>query len=67
MKIQNSTKMNEVEKLILISGKTAKELAPILGVSETKISKYKTGFYKVTVEKLKEWCKILEIDIKRLF
>ena len=67
MKIQNSTNMNEVEKLILISGKTAKELAPILETSETKISKYKTGFSKITVEKLKEWCKILEIDIKRLF
>ena len=67
IKIQNSTKMNEIEKLILISGKTAKELAPILGVSETKISKYKTGFSKISVEKLKEWCEILEIDIKRLF
>ena len=59
--------MNEIEKLIIISVKTAKELAPILETSETKISKYKTGFSKISVEKLKQWCEILEIDIKKLF
>ncbi|MCU7570494.1 helix-turn-helix domain-containing protein [Riemerella anatipestifer] len=59
--------MNEVEKLILISGKTAKELAPTLNTSETQISRYRSGKFKITVELLKEWCRILNIDIKKLF
>ena len=67
MKIQNSIKMNEIEKLILISKKTAKELAPILKTTEARISEYKTGKRVISLRKLKEWCKILEIDIKRLF
>lgn len=59
--------MNEVEKLIRISKKTAKELAIILGTSETTISRYKTGKTKMPLEKLKEWCDELSIDIKDLF
>ncbi|MBT0534078.1 helix-turn-helix transcriptional regulator [Riemerella anatipestifer] len=59
--------MNEVEKLILISRKTAKELAPILNTSETQISRYKKGKTEITVALLKEWCRILNIDIKKLF
>ncbi|WP_017686166.1 helix-turn-helix domain-containing protein [Riemerella anatipestifer] len=59
--------MNEVEKLILISRKTAKELAVILKTKESTISRYKTNQNKITVERLKEWCRILNIDIKKLF
>lgn len=59
--------MNEVEKLILISKKTAKELAPILKTKEARISEYKTGKVSITVIKLKKWCEILKIDIKELF
>ena len=59
--------MTEVEKLILISKKTAKELAPILGTTSGRISEYKTGKTAITVNKLKSWCDILQIDIKKLF
>ncbi len=59
--------MTEVEKLILISKKTAKELSPILGTTEARISEYKTGKTAITVNRLKSWCKILHIDIKKLF
>ncbi|QIY82552.1 XRE family transcriptional regulator [Chryseobacterium sp. NEB161] len=59
--------MNEVEKLILFSKKTAKELAPILKTKEARISEYKRGKVSITVIKLKEWCEILKIDIKELF
>jgi|GEM_PF-2412664 len=59
--------MNEVEKLILISKKSGTELASILKTSENTISRYKTGKVKITVERLKEWCDILGIDIKKLF
>ena len=59
--------MNEIEKLILISKKTAKELAPILNTTEARISEYKTGKRIISLRKLKEWCEILNIDIKKLF
>lgn len=59
--------MNEVEKLILLSGKTAKEIAPMLKTTEARISEYKNGRRGISVKKLREWCEILQIDIKRLF
>ena len=59
--------MNEIEKLILISKKTAKELAPILNTTEARISEYKTGKRVISLRKLKEWCEILGIDIKKVF
>lgn len=59
--------MNEVEKLILMSKKTAKELAVILNTSENNISRYKTGKVKIPVDTLKEWSRKLNIDIRELF
>ncbi len=59
--------MNEIEKLILISKKTAKELALILKTTETRISEYKKGKRTIPLAKLKSWCEVLEIDIKQLF
>lgn len=59
--------MNEVEKLILISKKTAKDLAPILKTTEVRISEYKRGKRTIPLAKLKEWCSILNINIKDLF
>ena len=61
------TKLNEVEKLILITKKNGRELAPILNTTEATISRYKKGLRFITVETLKKWCKILQIDIKTLF
>ncbi|KPE51019.1 helix-turn-helix domain-containing protein [Chryseobacterium indologenes] len=59
--------MNEIEKLILLSNKKGKELAPLLRTTEARISEYKNGKRGISVRKLREWCKILEIDIKELF
>lgn len=59
--------MNEVEKLVLISKKTGKELAPILKTTETRISEYKNNKRAIPLQKLKNWCEILKIDIKELF
>lgn len=59
--------MNEVEKLILISKKPAKELAVILETTETRISEYKNNKRAIPLSKLKSWCEILKIDIKNLF
>lgn len=59
--------MNEVEKLILLSKKTAKELAPILKTTESRISEYKRGKRAIPLSKLKNWGEILKIDIKELF
>jgi len=61
------SKMNEVEKLIFISGKPLKELAIILDTTKPRISEYKHGKHKISVEKLKNWCQLLDIDIKTLF
>lgn len=59
--------MNEVQKLFRLSGKTQKKLSAILGVTETTLSRYKTGKRQITVSQLKEWCEKLDIDIKNIF
>ncbi|NML70057.1 XRE family transcriptional regulator [Chryseobacterium sp. RP-3-3] len=59
--------MNEIEKFILISKKKAKELAPILKTTEARISEYKTGKRGISVKKLREWCEILNIEIRDCF
>ena len=47
--------MNEIEKLILLSKKTGKELAPILKTTEARISEYKRGKRNIPLSKLKIW------------
>lgn len=59
--------MNEIEKLILLSGKTAKDIAPIIKTTEARISEYKTGKRGISVKKLREWCEILNIEIRDCF
>ncbi|WP_333780916.1 helix-turn-helix transcriptional regulator [Chryseobacterium camelliae] len=59
--------MNEIEKLILISKKSAKELSPILKTTEARISEYKTGKRGISVRKLREWCNVLNINIRDCF
>lgn len=59
--------MNEVGKLILLSGKTAKEIAPLLNTTEARISEYKTGKRGISVKKLREWCEVLKVEIKDCF
>lgn len=59
--------MNEVTKLIKISGLTQRELSIVLKTPESRISEYKKGKHDITVNKLKDWCKMLNIDIKKLF
>lgn len=58
--------MNEVEKLFRLSGKTQKELSVILGFTEATLSRYKTGKRQISLSQLKDWCDILNIDIKRI-
>lgn len=61
-------RMKEIAKLIELSGYTSQEeLAKKLNTKSSRISEYKTGKRGITLERLKEWCKILEIDIKELF
>jgi transcriptional regulator with XRE-family HTH domain len=59
--------MNEVKKLIALSGLTQKALAEKLGTKPERITEYKNGKHEITVNKLKKWCEILNIDIKYLF
>lgn len=59
--------MNEIEKLILLSKRTAKDIAPILGTTPARISEYKTGKRAITVRKLREWAQALNIPMKDLF
>ena len=59
--------MKEINKLIQLSGLPQKELAEKLNTQPARISEYKNGKRGITVEKLKEWCKILNIDIRNLF
>ena len=55
--------MNEIERLISLSGKTAKELAPILKTSESRLSEYKNNKRSISLRKLKEWCVILNLEL----
>lgn len=58
----------EIVKLINLSGiDSQQELAKKLGVRPASISDYKTGKTAITVNTLKSWCKILDINIKKLF
>lgn len=56
----------EVEKLIKLFKGSQKEMAAKLGTTESRISEYKKGKHAITVKKLKEWCEILNIDIKKV-
>lgn len=58
----------EVIKLIALSGYEKQgELAEKLGVRPASISDYKTGKTAISVNTLKAWCDILNINIKKLF
>lgn len=59
--------MKEIKKLIELSGLSQKELAEKLETKGARISEYKTGKRGITLEKLKDWCNKLNIDIKELF
>lgn len=59
--------MNEVAKLISLSGLEQKEFAKKVNEAESNLSVYKTGKKTIGLNKLKKWCEILNIDIKYLF
>lgn len=59
--------MNEVQKLILKSKLSQKDLAARVGTTPERLSEYKNGKHEITVAKLKAWCLILKINIKTLF
>ena len=57
----------EVRKLLELYGGTQQKMSAALSVSQPRISEYVNGKKHITVERLKDWCKILKIDIKLLF
>lgn len=59
--------MNEVQKLIKLSGLTQLEIASRVNTPPARITEYKNCKHEIKVKKLKEWCEILKIDIKELF
>lgn len=68
MKKKDSQPNPEVVKLIAISKESNQyALAEKLGTSQSRISEYKNGYKAITVQTLKSWCEILQIDIKKLF
>lgn len=60
-------RMEEIKKLIELSGLSQDDLAKKLNTQPARISEYKNGKRGITLEKLKQWCELLEIDIKTLF
>lgn len=64
LKLYNSM---EVRKLLEIFGGSQIKMAQSLGVTQPRISEYINGKKNITVKRLKEWCNILNIDIKQLF
>ncbi len=54
----------EVQKLLTIYGGSQKQMAAALGVTQPRISEYVNGKKNITVNRLKESCEILEINIK---
>lgn len=59
--------MEEIKKLIILSGLNQTQLAEKLNTKIERISEYKNGKHEITVNKLKKWCETLNIDIKYLF
>ena len=57
----------EVAKLLQLYGGTQTQMGAALGVPQSRISEYINGKKNITVKRLKEWCEILNIDIKLLF
>ena len=57
----------EVAKLLQLYGGTQSKMGSALGVPQSRISEYINGKKNITVKRLKEWCEILNIDIKLLF
>ena len=57
----------QVQKLLQLYGGTQSKMGAALGVPQSRISEYITGKKNITVKRLKQWCDILNIDIKLLF
>ena len=57
----------EVAKLLQLYGGTQTQMSATLGVPQSRISEYINGKKNITVKRLKQWCEILNIDIKLLF
>ena len=57
----------EVAKLLQLYGGTQTQMSAVLGVPQSRISEYINGKKNITVKRLKQWCEILNIDIKLLF
>ena len=57
----------EVQKLLQLYGGTQGQMGTALGVPQSRISEYINGKKNITVKRLKQWCEILNIDIKLLF
>ena len=62
-----ANQINEVEKLRLMTKLNQTDFAKLVGTTQRQFSRYESGKSPITLEKLKLWCDILEIDIKKLF
>lgn len=56
----------EVKKLLKLTGLSQKDLADKVGVPAPRISEYVNGKYQIKLDRLKKWCEILKIDIKKV-
>ena len=56
----------EIQKLIKLFQGSQTEMAAKLGTTPPRISEYKKGKKAISVKKLREWCEILNIDIKEI-
>lgn len=58
--------LTEIEKVMRLSNKNGKELAEILNVNYSTISRYKNGSRRLRLDDLKKLCELLEVDIKEV-
>lgn len=64
--VSNQVLMNEINTLLRLTKLTQAQLAEKVGVAPARISEYMKGKRNITLNRLKQWCSILDIDIKRL-
>lgn len=56
------SKITIIDILVRLSGKEQKEIAQIIGVTESTISDAKTGKRDIAFGKFVMWCKLLDVN-----
>ena len=57
----------EILNLCLLTGLTPSEMGVIVGVKAVVIAQYLQGKHEVTLNTVKKWCSMLEVNIVDLF